>query len=179
MTVRLSTGKIKARLAPLATAFIDITVCDLGSSERTCIRRHKGNKEGLVQYISTYAGYQYTDVFTWYLVHNILTLRLHFPAQLLWSEVLPSAAFWASCGHRCMSFVLPPGINMPSVFIAQRGSAFPLLVDLHRTLYQLTLSRFRRRNKTKHKGLVCKYTSRGSNPSATDSKYTRSTAVTG
>lgn len=117
-------------------------------------------KEGLVQYISTYAGYQYTDVFTWYLVHNILTLRLHFPAQLLWSEVLPSAAFWASCGHRCMSFVLPPGINMPSVFIAQRGSAFPLLVDLHRTLYQLTLSRFRRRNKTKHKGLVCKYTSR-------------------
>ena len=108
MTVRLSTGKIKARLAPLATAFIDITVCDLGSSERTCIRRHKGNKEGLVQYISTYAGYQYTDVFTWYLVHNILTLRLRFPAQLLWSEVLPSAAFWASCVSQVHVVRSPP-----------------------------------------------------------------------
>ena len=65
-------------------------------------------KEGLVQYISTYAGYQYTDVFTWYLVHNILTLRLRFPAQLLWSEVLPSAAFWASCVSQVHVVRSPP-----------------------------------------------------------------------
>ena len=40
------------------------------------------------------------------------------------------SALWTSRGHRCYPLSLPPGVSMPSFYLAE-GSAFPRIVDLH------------------------------------------------
>ena len=53
----------------------------------------------------------------------------YFPAQLVGGFTV--SVFWTSCGHRCRPFF--PPVRAFNFYRAQ-GSAFPLLVDLHRML---------------------------------------------
>ena len=73
-------------------------------------------------------------MFAWYLylyLYLYLYFFITFTFQLNSWKVLPSAILWASRGHRCRSFSPPVrAFN----FYRAKGSAFPLLVDLHRML---------------------------------------------
>ena len=72
----------------------------------------------------------------------------HFYFQLNPQEVLPSATFWTSRGHRCLPF--PP--VRAFVFIAYRVQHPRLLVDFHRMLLThvlaLSASHFLRKKKS-------------------------------
>ena len=65
-----------------------------------------------------------------------------------------------------VSSILPPGVNIPSLIYSfcAEGSAFPLVVDFHRFLLKLTLSRFPQKQRSTKYYFGGEETRRGSSP---------------